>query len=132
MLYQFPEVKQLNSVAYTISHYYYTGLVYDRGDTQIIGGVISGSPAGLSGIKKGDKILTINGRTLPSKITGDETKNFAFGKSGNNKRGTALNYMFVDYTNNTPEINFEVERNGEKRTIVVAPIVRYIVLTRTH
>ena len=132
MLYQFPEVKQLNSVAYTISHYYYTGLVYDRGDTQIIGGVISGSPAGLSGIKKGDKILTINGRTLPSKFSSDETKNFAFGKSGNNKRGSALNYMFVLDANSIPNIIFEVEQNGGKKTIEVTPIDRYVVLTRTH
>ena len=127
MLDQFPEVSQINSIVYFIRHYYYTGLVYDRSDIQIIGGVISGSPAEMSGIKKGDKILSISGRTLPSKYL-----SLAFGKSGSNKRGSALNYMFVHYTNNTPEINFEVERIGEKRTIVVAPIDRYIVLTRTH
>ena len=132
MLDQFPEVRQRNSIAYYIRHYYYTGLVYDKSFVPFIGGVVSGSPAELSGIKKGDKILSINGRTLPSKITGDETKNFAFGKSGNNKRGTALNYMFVDYANNIPNIIFEVERNGEKKTIEVTPIDRYIVLTRTH
>ena len=132
MLNQFPEVRQLNSVAFTISNYYYTGLVYARGDPQIIGGVISGSPADLSGIKKEDKILTINGRTLPSSLSSDETKNFAFGKSGNNKRGSALNYMFEHDANSIPDIKFEVERNGEKKTIEVTPIDRYVVLTRTH
>jgi membrane-associated protease RseP (regulator of RpoE activity) len=127
MLDQFPEVTQINSIAYNVLNYFYTGLVYDLSDKQIIGGVIPGSPAETSGIKKGDKILSINGRTLPSK-----NLNLVFGKSGSNKKGSALNYMFAFDGKSTPDIIFEIERNGEKRSIDVTPIIKCRILTRTH
>jgi membrane-associated protease RseP (regulator of RpoE activity) len=154
MLYQFPEVWQQNSKDYYLNHYSYTGLVYDKNDMQTIGEVIPESPANKIGIQKGDKILSINGCSLPDNYSYIVNHPYDFSIMINRSKPisrTGFRYLYLyanwnearksitnldetsnlltkPYKTDVTTLEFQIKRNGERMTFEIRPEDRVVIL----
>jgi|GEM_PF-700270 hypothetical protein len=128
---QFPIVWQQNADNYAYNHYAYTGVIYDLENPEIIADVIPGSPAAKAGIKKGDKILNINGKTptfngIPQ--LGSWASAFAYifvftkFKNGVASLFPNVSGEFSKYKQNGSVIvNFDIKQNGKKTSLGIKP-----------
>lgn len=94
MMLEYPFVRTAKFPTYRfgIHQYNYTGILYDKNDLSLIADVESDSPAFKSGLRKGDRILKING--IPMKKT--------------NARGLSEDYIkFIDDTNQYRDLRRE-------------------------
>jgi hypothetical protein len=133
MLYQFPKVWFQNSDNYYINYYSFTGLWFNKNDLRIIAEVIPGSPAYTTGMRKGDKILSINGYRIPAKYSDVESSQRWTMADGGTQSGFRYlfmfsNFVFKPYKPNVTTLSFKVERDRERLTFDVTPQKPSIVL----
>lgn len=133
LLWQFPTVWVPNSEYYYLQHYSYTGIIYNMNDMKTICDVIPGSPAGLAGIKKGDKILNINLLKVPKKYSDAGTNKWSYMAA----RGTysGLRYLFMNanlvfkpYGKKVTTVKFVIKRDGKRMKFVVKPEDKFVFL----
>lgn len=130
-VYQFPYVWVQNAEYFYGGYYSYTGLWFNKNDLQNISEVIPGSPAGIAGILKGDKILNINGYKLPAKYSDVGPNVFQsmayLGKeSGFRYLFMLSNLVFKPYKTDVTTLVFKIERGGKKMTFEIKPEKKYI------
>jgi hypothetical protein len=130
MLFQFPEIWFPNSESYYLEEYAYTGLWYNMNDLRTIIEVNPGSPADKAGIKKGDKIININGYGLPKNFEDAKGKGEfdVWHNMATVGPQSGLRYLFMymglnfkPYKTEVTTLTFKVERNGDKMSIDVTP-----------
>ncbi|MDD5571731.1 MAG: PDZ domain-containing protein [Bacteroidales bacterium] len=134
LLFQFPEVWHQNSEYYFFKYYSYTGIWYNKSDLKNVSEVIPDSPADKAGVKKGDKIININGIGLFNKYS-DVGAN-KWGEMivrGGGRSGLRYLYMhtglvFKPYKKETDVLKFKIKRNGEKMTLDVKPEKKFVFL----
>jgi len=137
LLYQFPEVWKEIPKTYITPYYKYTGILYDKKDINVVFDVIHGSPAEIAGIKKGDKILSVDGNKIPSKyqfiidgryMTGIQTvyQNESNVKYANNV-GSGFKYLLSEKETTIQAIKFIISREGEKMNFIIIPIKKRLI-----
>ncbi len=104
MMLQFPETWDHNSERGYTRLYPYTGLIFNLDNTLIIEEIVPNSPAFKAGLKKGDKILSINGIRLPVKY------------------GYNFQYLNKSGENADDPVQFKVKREGKTIKIDVTPV----------
>ncbi len=144
LLYQFPLVwnerpkiptfNQLYDYAAPYSIYYkYTGIVYDKKDIKTIFDIIPGSPAANAGVKKGDKILSINGNKFQSRyedvISENYVELYSWLKDDPSHtpiefkiRNINVAYLFCKKDTEIQALNLKISREGKKMDFNIVPV----------
>lgn len=84
------------------------------------------SPAFRAGLLRGDKIISINGYTLPESYEAVGTQKWSNLVCWGKKTGLRYLYMFADikfepYREGTNTLIFKIKRNGKMMTVKIQP-----------